>query len=287
MTIPEVDFNREKEWWDAKAQQEETDQGDEFINRALRWREIEKHLSGVTSVLDVGGATGAFSIPLAKRGYKVTHLDFSPRMLEIARQNAHGVDGITFIEGNAADLSQFPNRSFNLVLNMDGAISFCGSKATEAILESCRVCKHKLILTVTNRTNMIPVWVSSSVAVTGKILQTVEAMVSRGEWDQRQFPENSLIAKGLTQDYFGSLKAFLPGEVRNILEAADMKVLRCGGIGSLALLCGRDTVSTILENNALTQTFLDYCDRYDKEVLPDGPGTRMRAGLIAVCEPVD
>jgi hypothetical protein len=32
--------------------------------------------------------------------------------------------------------------------------------------------------------------------------------------------------------------------------------------------------------------FLDLCDRYDIEVAPDGAGTRARAGLIAVAEPL-
>ena len=75
-----VDFEREKRWWNAKAPKEEGDIGDQAINRALRWREIERHLEGVETILDVGAATGAFSIPLGQRGFSVTHLDFSPAM---------------------------------------------------------------------------------------------------------------------------------------------------------------------------------------------------------------
>jgi len=68
----DVDFNRERAWWEAKAPEEEQDLGDEAVNRALRWREIERHLAGVHTVLDVGAGTGAFSIPLAQRGFAVT-----------------------------------------------------------------------------------------------------------------------------------------------------------------------------------------------------------------------
>jgi len=31
------------------------------------------------SILDAGAGTGRFSLPLAKRGYRVTHLDISRR----------------------------------------------------------------------------------------------------------------------------------------------------------------------------------------------------------------
>jgi len=85
-----VDFDRERAWWDAKAPEEEQDLADEAINRALRWREIELHLAGVRTVLDIGAGTGAFSIPLARRGFAATHVDFSPAMLALARHKAEG-----------------------------------------------------------------------------------------------------------------------------------------------------------------------------------------------------
>jgi ubiquinone/menaquinone biosynthesis C-methylase UbiE len=284
--VPDVDLDREQLWWDAKAQQEELDRADERVNRALRWREIERHLEGVKTILDVGGATGAFSLPLARRGFTVTHLDFSPAMLEIARQKAQGLKGIDFVEGNATDLSPFADRSFDLVLNMDGAISFCGSMAVQAIKESCRVSKQKLIITVSHRAQMVAVWVASSLKAAGRFLPAVDAMVQLGVWAQEQFPENPMLTQGLMENYLGALKAFLPGELEAILETAGMKVLRCGGIGSLASLCGQETLECILKDESLLQGFLDLCERFDHEILPDGPGTRQRAGLLAVAQPL-
>jgi hypothetical protein len=61
-----IDFDRERQWWNAKAPKEARDLADEDINRALRWREIERHLADIETVLCVGGGTGAFSIPLAR-----------------------------------------------------------------------------------------------------------------------------------------------------------------------------------------------------------------------------
>jgi ubiquinone/menaquinone biosynthesis C-methylase UbiE len=222
-----VNFEREKDWWDAKAPIEEQDLADEAINRALRWREIERHLDGVKTILDVGAGTGVFSIPLARRGFSVTHLDFSDAMLGIARKKAQGLKNIGFIQGNAADLSQFDDCSFDMVLNLDGAISFCGSLAEKALLESCRVTREKLIVTVSNRAWMVPVWTIFILELTGRFLPAVYAMLDKGEWHQEQFPENATLTKGqTTQDYFGAFKAFLPSELRKILERAGMRVLR-------------------------------------------------------------
>jgi ubiquinone/menaquinone biosynthesis C-methylase UbiE len=279
-----VDFEREKSWWDAKAPKEEQDIGDEAINRALRWRETERHLEGVETILDVGAGTGAFSIPLARRGFSVTHLDFSLAMLEIARQNAQDLKNIRLVEGNAVDLSQFPDCCFDLVLNMDGAVSFCGSEWERAIFESCRVAKKKLIITVSHRACMAPVVIASSLEVAGRFVPAVYAMLDKGEWHQDQFQENAVLAKGMTQDYFGAFKAFLPGELKKILEQAGMKVLRVGGLGSLAQLCGKAAVERVLEDEDMLQEFLELCERFDEEILPDGLGTRHRAGLIAVAE---
>lgn len=278
------DFERERQWWDAKAPQEEQDLADESINRALRWREVERHLTGVRAILDVGAGTGAFSIPLAQRGFAVTHMDFSPAMMALARRNAEGLENVQFVEANATTLP-FPDCSFDLVLNMDGAISFCGSLAEQALQETCRVTRKTLILTVSHRAWMIPVWVSASVKVAGSIVPAVGAMFDRGGWHQDQFPENPLLSKGVTQDYFGAFRAFLPGELRTLLEEAGMRVLRCGGLGTLANFCGPEAVGQVCQDEALFQDFVDLCERFDREVLPAGPGTRQRAGLIAVAVP--
>ena len=93
-----VDFDREKKWWDAKAGKEEVDLADEDINRSLRWREINRNLDSVNTILEVGGGTGAFSIPLAERGFKITHVDFSTEMLRIVEENAKGIKNIKFVE---------------------------------------------------------------------------------------------------------------------------------------------------------------------------------------------
>ena len=276
-----VDFEQERELWNKNAQKEEDWLSTPSINRTLRWREIERNLEGVKKILDVGAATGAFSIPLARLGFSVTHLDFSPAMLEIARKKADGLKTIRFIEGNAIDLSQFEDGSFDLVLNMDGPISSSGAESERIIVESCRVAKKRLILTVAHRAWMFPVWIATSLKAAGQILPAVYKMLEKGEWHPDDSADNHRLLGELSFLHF---KAFLPEELREILERAGMRVSRIGGIGSLANLCEGETLETIMKNELLLQQFLELCELYDKEILSDGPGTRNDTGLLAIAE---
>lgn len=280
-----VDWEREKSWWDAKAPKEEDDLGDEIVNRALRWREIEQNLDGIKTILDVGCGQGRFAIPLAKRGFSITCLDISPVILDMARNKAKGIKNITFIEGNAVDLSQFADRSFDLVLTMDGAISFCGSEAKKAVLESCRVTREKFIMSVLSRARMVQLCVESSLVLSGKLLEAVNEFMETGLWHQDQFPENKVFTKGLTQDYLGTMKAFTLSELKTIIEQANMHILRLGAFGFLSNTFEKKTIDKIFQDNTLSKEFIDLADRFDKEILPEGVGVRQRCGLIAVAEP--
>lgn len=86
-----------EKFWDEMSKTEEVDYDDEMINRLLRLKAIQSHLSGVHKILDVGAATGAYSIPLAKLGFDVVHLDLSDEMIKAAKDKAIGLTNIQFI----------------------------------------------------------------------------------------------------------------------------------------------------------------------------------------------
>jgi SAM-dependent methyltransferase len=75
-----------------------------------------------TTVLDVACGTGNAAIPAARKGARVTGLDLTPGMLDIARGRAEdaGVD-IEWIEGDAEDLP-FDDQSFDVVLSAFGCM---------------------------------------------------------------------------------------------------------------------------------------------------------------------
>ena len=66
------------------------------------------------------------------------------------------------------------------------------------------------------------------------------------------------------------------------IRAEGLYVERVGGLGSLSLLAGREAVRQAAADESLMQRFVELADRFDREIMPQGPGTRQRAGLIAV-----
>ncbi|GAB3788417.1 class I SAM-dependent methyltransferase [Spirosoma horti] len=75
-------------------------------------------------VLDLGCGDGTTAIPEAKRGANVLGVDIARNLVEAgnARAKAEGLDNITFQEGDATDLHELPDASFDLVVSIFGAM---------------------------------------------------------------------------------------------------------------------------------------------------------------------
>ncbi|HLN12865.1 MAG TPA: class I SAM-dependent methyltransferase [bacterium] len=90
-------------------------------------------------VLDVACGTGVVSVTAARRGARVSGLDFAPDLLARARQNSElaGLD-IEWIEGDAEQLP-FPDATFDAVLSQFGHIF--APRAEVALSEMLRALK--------------------------------------------------------------------------------------------------------------------------------------------------
>ena len=274
-----------EKFWDEISQVEEVDYDDEMINRLLRFKAIQCHLSGVRKILDVGAATGAFSIPLARMGFDVVHLDLSDEMIKAAKDKAADLTNIRFVKQDAACLDVFENNEFDLVLCFDGAISFSGRKAGNVISEICRVGK-KVMLSVSSKSCMTGTWLNYSITKLNRIHPSVKDMMETGYFNKNNYDD----AEELTS--IAELKAYDVDELRDVLDKKGMNVLECRSIGSLTHLYlmhlyRQNTANGVYEKiNAIStdKDFLEICDYYDKFVMPNGMGSFRRAGIFAVAE---
>ena len=278
-------FNKYEKFWDEISQVEEIDHNDEKINRLLRFKAIQCHLSGVRRILDVGAATGAFSIPLAQMGYEVVHLDISDEMIKIAKDKAKGLSNIKFVKKDAADLSIFDTDEFDLVLCFDGAISFSGKKAGEVISEVCRVGK-KIMLSVSSKSCMVATWLNYSLSKLNCIHPSVIDMMTTGYFNKSNYEDADVLTS------ISELKAYDAHELRDVLEEHGLNVIECRSIGSLTHLYlmhlyrqyPAEIVNEKMNTISANKDFLEICDYYDKNVMPDGMGSFERAGIFAIAE---
>ena len=67
-------------------------------------------------VLEVGAGTGRYSIALAKEGMDVTAVELVESNLAVLREKGRGLENLRALQGDAADLSQLADDSFDVTL---------------------------------------------------------------------------------------------------------------------------------------------------------------------------
>ena len=87
----------------------------EEIYDKITWRYIDSYLPSAGVVLDAGGGTGKWSIPIAKKGLKVVLFDISQDMLNVAsvKMKENGLEGsVSFRQGDICSLP-FADNTFD------------------------------------------------------------------------------------------------------------------------------------------------------------------------------
>jgi ubiquinone/menaquinone biosynthesis C-methylase UbiE len=103
-------------------------------------RYIQKFLKPGDRILEIGAATGRYSIALAKAGYDVTAVDLVPKHVEIMKSKTRRLKNFKCMVADALDLSQFEDNSFDMVLNFGPMYHLFNKKdKNKAIKESLRV----------------------------------------------------------------------------------------------------------------------------------------------------
>lgn len=77
---------------------------------------IEKYIKPGDRVFEAGAGTGRYSHALARQGYIVDALELVEHNIEIFRKNIQADEKITITQGNALDLSAFPDNAYDITL---------------------------------------------------------------------------------------------------------------------------------------------------------------------------
>ena len=103
---------------------------------------IHRYASRQSRILEVGAGTGRYSIALAKEGMDVTAVELVESNLEVLRNNSKGMGNLKSFQGDATDLSHFPDNSFDVTLSLGPMYHLYETgEVNNAIDEAIRVTK--------------------------------------------------------------------------------------------------------------------------------------------------
>lgn len=109
-------------------------------------RYIQKFAKPGAKILEIGAATGRYSIALAKMGYNVTAVDLTPKYVETMKRKARKLKNFQCMVADALDLSMFKDKTFDMVLNLGPMYHLFHEKdKKQAIKETLRVAKKGAI----------------------------------------------------------------------------------------------------------------------------------------------
>lgn len=271
---------------------------DDIVQKAHIERELLQSLDGIRTAFDGGAGCGRFSILLAKHGIHVTHFDISQPMIDKAKEVAEreGVaDRITFVKGALEDLSDYGDRSFDLVMSFDSPISYTYPNQEKVIGELVRIARKRIMISVSSRLGSVP-YLSNPIQKNQFILDENSedpwvqwCLSSRKQMiDGFAFDKGSIVKAyetGLLGDVEETKKAyergespwcvtyhFMPDELKGILEKYGVKNISLAGPGAYARTIPNEILVKIMNDLKQRADFLEFCHMYDSNPYVCGMG---------------
>lgn len=91
------------------------------LERDITWRYLDKYLPSRGKILEIGAGTGAYTVPLARRGYTITAVDFSPKLMDVCKKRVaeEGLEEkVTCLVADARNIADVASSNFDAVLLM-------------------------------------------------------------------------------------------------------------------------------------------------------------------------
>ena len=271
---------------------------DDIVQKSHIEKELLNNLDGISNAFDGGAGSGRFSILLAKRGIHVTHFDISQPMIDKAKELAEkeGVLGnITFVKGRLENLSDYADKSFDLVMSFDAPISYTYPKQEEVIGDLVRIARKRILISVSSRLGALPYlanplqknqfildkdskdgWIQWCIKNKDNMLESFQFRKKRCE---------DAFVTGFLGDIEETKQAydrgetpwcityhFLPDELKSILQQNGVKNIELAGPGAFARTIPNEILVKIMNHPEQKREFLDFCYQYDKNPYVCGMG---------------
>lgn len=105
-------------------------------------RYVEKYLKPGDRVIEIGAGTGRYSHALAQKGYQVDAVELLEHNIEVFRRNTLPSEPVTIRQGNALDLSEFPDGVYDITLLLGPMYHlYTAEEQKKALTEALRVTK--------------------------------------------------------------------------------------------------------------------------------------------------
>ncbi|MEA4890358.1 MAG: class I SAM-dependent methyltransferase [Clostridiaceae bacterium] len=105
-------------------------------------RYIERYLAPDAKIIEIGAGTGCYSRALADRGCSVDAVELFPHNIDIFKASLKPEQTINITEGNALDLSAFPDHTYDITLLLGPMYHlYTDDDKRQAIMEALRVTK--------------------------------------------------------------------------------------------------------------------------------------------------
>jgi S-adenosylmethionine-dependent methyltransferase len=189
----------------------------------LTWRYLTRYLPPSGSILEIGAATGRYTLALCRQGYSVTAVDLSAALLERCQQRlaAERLKGqARLIVADARDLRAVPDTAFDAVLLM--------GPLYHLILEEDRRQALRQAADRLRSGGLLCTTFLSRLGVLGDLMRRMP------EWIERTDEVRSLLATGRRPDDAprGGFRGYFArvSEIRGLHEAVGMKTMVLAGV---------------------------------------------------------
>lgn len=172
---------------------------------------LKEYIKGEMNIIDVGAGTGRYSFYYAEGGNNVTAVDIVPKHINIMKEKLEQRRdlNISIKLGNATDLSEFADESFDIVLCFGPLYHIKDTQERDKCIKEClRVLKKEGIL---------------AVAYINKLFITTMLVKQSTEKNLKEELLSDIIDNGTVKDTSDSFLInsyfFLPGEIEDYMKS--------------------------------------------------------------------